>query len=190
VNKPEHADLLLDVRPLARSIEVDKRVVQLITHADDAVGHALDLGFPLAVELGIAEDGAGNAGTMERRVRVHRTDDDLELRLDASLLLRVGSHDRERADTLAVETHVLREGLAKSDLVALRHEVARSERVERDIAGGEALVGHVEEGEELLLLEEGRELLPLSLGRIDTSRVVSTGVEKDNSILRGVLPAL
>lgn len=49
---PEHSNLGLDMAPLARSLEImGKQVVELFAHADDAVGHALDLTLPLSVEL-------------------------------------------------------------------------------------------------------------------------------------------
>ena len=46
----------------------------------------------------------------------------------------------------------LGKALCKGDLVALFHKVPDGERVLGSVSGGEALVGHVEEGEEGLLL--------------------------------------
>jgi hypothetical protein len=161
--------------------------VELVTHADDAVGHALDLGLPLTTELRVGKNGASNTSTVERWVGVHRADNDLQLALYTSLLLCVGGHDGECTNTLAIETHVLGERLAQRNLVALRDKVAGSKSISGDVTRGEALVSHVKEGEELLLVEEARKLLPLSLGRVNTSGVVGTGVEKDDGVLRGVL---
>lgn len=48
----------------------------------------------------------------------------------------------------------LGEALGKNNLVALLNEVAEGESIASSVAGCEALVGHVEEGEELLLLYE------------------------------------
>jgi hypothetical protein len=183
----EHADLLLDVRPLAGRVERDERVVQLVAHADDAVRHALDLALPLRVQLRVAEDRARDARAVQRRVGVHRPDHDLQLALDARALLGVRGDERERTDALAVETHVLRERLAERDLVTLAHEVAWGERIVCDVAGREALVGHVEEGEVLLVLEERGELLPLVVRRVDAGRVVRTRMQEDDRVLRGVL---
>lgn len=59
------------------------------------------------IEIGSGEDGADNAGTMDGRVRVHRTDNDFDLRVDLGAFLRVGGNEGEGTDTLSVETHVL-----------------------------------------------------------------------------------
>lgn len=99
--------------PLARGLEVvGEDVVDLLPHADNAVSHALDLSLPLGVESGVAEDGAGNAGTVGRGVGVHGADDDLELRVDTGLLLGVSNGQRECSSAFAIETHVLRERLS------------------------------------------------------------------------------
>lgn len=74
------------------------------THGDDSVGHVLDLAQPLLVQLGVAEDLGGNAGTVDGRVGVQRADEDLQLRVDTLLLLGVGGGDGEGTDTLSVET--------------------------------------------------------------------------------------
>lgn len=105
----EHANLLLDVSPIARRLSLNKAVVKLVPHLNDTVRHALDLSQPLGVERLVAEDGAGDPGAVNRRVRVERSNNDLELRIDSGLLLNRLGNDRKGTDSLAVETHVLRE---------------------------------------------------------------------------------
>lgn len=83
--------------------------------------------------------------------------------------------------------HVLGEGLAQSDVVALLNEVADSKSILVGVTAGKTLVGHVEEGKVLLLLDDIRDLLPLLLGGINTSRVVGASVEKEDTALRGSL---
>ncbi|KAI6768913.1 hypothetical protein HG531_011102 [Fusarium graminearum] len=83
--------------------------------------------------------------------------------------------------------HVLGERLAKSNVVALLNEVANSESILVGVTTGKALVSHVEEGEVTLLLDDVRDLLPLLLGRVNTSGVVSTGVEKEDTAVGGRL---
>ena len=187
-NLPEHSDLGLDVAPLARSLEVvGEDVVDLLPHADNAVGHALDLRLPLSVEGLVAKNGAGNAGAMGRRVGVHRADDNLELRVDTGLLLGIGGGHGESTRAFAIETHVLRERLSQSDLVTLSNKVAKGKGITGDVSRSEALVGHVEEGEELLLLDDVRKGLPLPGGGVDTGGVVCTRVQQDNRALGGGL---
>lgn len=81
----------------------------------------------------------------------------------------------------------LGETLAESDLVALGDEVADGECITVDVSRGEALVGHVEEGEVALLLDDLGDLLPVLLGWVNTSRVVGTGMQEDNRALGSTL---
>lgn len=83
--------------------------------------------------------------------------------------------------------HVLGETLAKSNVVALLHEVTGSKGILVSVTTGKALVGHVEEGKVTLLLHDVANLAPLLLGGVDTGRVVSAGVEKDDAVLGGSL---
>lgn len=53
------------------------------------------------------------------------------------------------------------------------------------ISTGEALVCHIKEWIMLLLFYNIADLLPLLLGRIDTGRVVSAGMQQDDRLLRG-----
>ena len=156
-------------------------------HGDNAVGHLLDLTEPLAVEGGSVENLGGDARTVDGGVGVEGADEDLDLRVDALLLLGVLTHDGEGTNTLAVKTHVLGERLSKADVVALLDEVADGEGILVGVARGEALVGHVEEGEVAGVSDSLGDLLPLLLGGINTSGVVSTGVEEEDATLRGGL---
>lgn len=156
-------------------------------HLNDAVSHALDLAEPLLVEGRVVHDGGGDTGTVDGRVGVEGTDENLDLRIDTLLLLGVLANEREGTNTLAVQTHVLGEALAQSNVVALLDEVARSEGILVSVTAGKALVGHIEEGEVLLLLHDIADLAPLGLGRVDTSGVVSASVEQDDAALGGGL---
>jgi hypothetical protein len=71
--------------------------------------------------------------------------------------------------------------------VALLDKVTRSKGILVSVTAGKALVGHVEEGEVALLLHDIADLAPLSLGRVNTGRVVSASVEQDDAALWGVL---
>lgn len=174
--------------PFTRGLEVvSQKVVELLAHADDPISHTLDFASPLGIETLIAKDGVGNTSTVARGVRVHGTDDNLELRVDTSLLLRIGGGQRKSADTLAVETHVLGERLSDSNLMAFFNEYAYGIRVAVGRTGGEALVGHVEEGEKLSLLDNVGDGDPLLLSGVNTGGVVCTGVQEDNRTLRGSL---
>ena len=66
---------------------------------------ALTKRAPLLLSFGSMIDLGGDS--LDRRVRVHGPDDDLELRVDASLLLGVGADKRDGTDTLAIQAEVL-----------------------------------------------------------------------------------
>ena len=96
----------------------------------------------------------------------------------------------ERARALTVQTEVLREGLRDTQLEALLDEVSHRPGVAVQVARGETLVCGVEEGEVATLAHDDGELFPLVLGEVDTSRVVSTGVEEDDGAGGGLTDAV
>jgi hypothetical protein len=85
------------------------------------------------------------------------------------------AHELSRSARAQRHTH-LGEALAQRDLVALLDKVAQRVRVGVGVAGREALVGHVEEGEVVLLLDHLGDALPVLARRVDTGRVVRAGV--------------
>jgi hypothetical protein len=58
----------------------------------------------LLVEFGVVQNGRGDTGTVDRRVRVKRADQDLDLRIDTLLLVGISADDGEGTNTLTVET--------------------------------------------------------------------------------------
>ena len=147
-SETEHSDLVLDMTPLSRSVVGGgQQVVESFAHVDDPIGHDPNLRLPFPIKLHVGEDSIDGAGAMEGWSGIHRSDDDLQLTLDAGLLLRVGGNKGESPDAFAVETHVLREGLGEGDLVTLFNKVADGESVLGSTSRGKALICHVEEGE-------------------------------------------
>ena len=90
--------------PVVLAAELLQVLAEESAHLDDAVGHALDLTEPLLVQGGVVHDGGGDAGTVDGRVGVEGTDENLDLRLDALLLLGGLADEGEGTDTLTVET--------------------------------------------------------------------------------------
>lgn len=83
--------------------------------------------------------------------------------------------------------HVLGEGLTQSNLMALLNKVAYSKGILVSVTTGEALVGHIKEGEMTLRLHNVGNLFPLFGSRIDTCRVVGASVEEEDAALGGSL---
>lgn len=100
----EHADLAGDVAPVVLAAQLLEVVLEQGAHLDDAVGHALDLTEPLLVEGRIVQDLRSDAGTVNGRVGVQWADQDLDLGVDALLLLGRLADNGEGTDTLAVKT--------------------------------------------------------------------------------------
>lgn len=96
--------LVGDVGPVVLAAQLLQVLLEKSAHLDDTVSHALNFTQPLLVELGVVHDGRRDAGAVDGRVRVERADEDLELRVHALLLFGGFANERERTDTLAVET--------------------------------------------------------------------------------------
>lgn len=60
--------------------------------------------------------------------------------------------------------------------------MTESESITVDVSAGESLISHVKEGEVALLLHDLSDLAPLGLGRINTGRVVGTGMQQDDAV--------
>ena len=71
--------------------------------------------------------------------------------------------------------------------MALLDEVAGSKSILVSVTTGKALVGHVEESKVTLLLHDIANLAPLVLSRVNTGRVVGTGVQQNDAVVRGSL---
>lgn len=183
----EHTDLGGDVVPVALRAKLLQFVLEEAAHGDHAVGHLLDLTEPLGAQLGVIQDLAGDAGAIDGRVGVQGTDDELELGLDAGLLLGVFGDEREHTGTLTVEAHIFSERLAEGDLHAGLNKQSHGVGIPVAVTRSKALVGHVEEREQSTLLDDLANLLPLLVGGVDTGGVVSTGVQQDGGAWLGGL---
>lgn len=132
----EHADLVGDVVPRLRRALLLQVGLQCGAHADDAIGHAFDLLQPAGAQVCVAQNFAHNVSAVDGRIRVHRTNQDLQLGHATVGLVFVGARQREGAHALAVEAHVLGVALGQAELVALLGEQSHGEGVLVDVAAG------------------------------------------------------
>lgn len=72
------------------------------THLDNAISHALHFTKPLLVERRVVEDCRGNAGAVDGWAGVQGADEDLDLRINALLLLGRLADDGKCADSFTV----------------------------------------------------------------------------------------
>lgn len=122
--------------------------------------------------------------------RVVRANEDFDLREHFLGGLLIGAHEVEGTGSLTVKSHSLSEGLSDHHLEALVDEEAEAISILVEGSGGEALVGSVEEGVESVLAADISNSVPLLLSWVNTSWVVSAGVEKHDGAWLGILEVL
>lgn len=98
----------------------------------------LDILLPLLAERRVVQHGGHNARSRDRRVGVHGSCNDLELRLDVAALRGGLAHHRETSDALAVQSEILRETLGHCELMTVSCELTQSHRVLDGVTRSEA----------------------------------------------------
>lgn len=176
--------------PVSGGLASDEGVVERLAHGDDAAGHDAEGLTPLLEQLGILEHSSDDERSVLGRVGEGGADEQVQLRVHRSGSLGIIDEDVEGTSAFTVESKVLGKGLSNEELEALSGEIANSLSVLIEITTGEALVGTVEEGEELLGADDRGDLLPLIHRGVNSSRVVSAGMQKDDRSLRGVAEIL
>lgn len=179
-SEAEHTNLVSNVVPVQGGAVLLEVALELGSHGDDSVGHALDFAHPFFTEVGVAHDGGGDAGAVDWRVGVHWSDEDLELRLDSLGFFLVCAHDSKSTDSFAVHAHILGKRLAQDWVVAVGDKGTQRGGVKVAVTGRKALVCHVKDREQALCLADGRELGPVLWFWVNAGRVVCAGVEEDN----------
>ena len=187
-NSPEHANLVDDMVPVARRLQLlRQQPVQLMAHVNNPPRHRLNILLPLREQLRLPQDHRHQPRAIRRRVANLAALQHRQLALHPRRRVGALRDDVQRADTLAVQTRVLCEGLADEQRDALGGEVAHRPRVRVEVAGCEALVSTVEEGVVRALLHDARDRLPLLVRGVDASGVVRACVEEDDRLGRRVL---
>lgn len=126
---------------------------------------------------------------MDRRVGIHRPNDNLQLAVDAGLLACILCRQRECPDTFAVQSHVFREGLGQRNLVSLGNKMTDCKCIPGRRPRSKTLVGHIKEGEKLPFFDNIRDQGPLLWRRVNTRWIVRTRMQENNSVLRRGLSA-
>jgi hypothetical protein len=70
LGRGEIAYLAGNVAPVMLAAQLLQMLPEKSAHADDSVGHPLDLPKPLLVQSSVVENGGGNASAMDRGVGV------------------------------------------------------------------------------------------------------------------------
>merc|ERR1719305_82107 len=185
-SKAEHTNLVSDVLPVVGASLLGKAFPQGCPHTNDPVCHCLNILHPFFSQGRVGHNLGSNPGTVTGRVRVEGPDNDLDLGFHPGCLVLVLALHSEGASPLAVEAHVLRKALSQEDGMTLVNKEAEGSSIAIHVSAGKALVGHVEEGQEVPLLDNSAHLLPLLKGGINPCGIVSAGVQEDNGALGDV----
>ncbi len=89
--------------PVVLTAKILEVLLEQSPHLDDPVRHALDLTEPLFVETWVIEYLRSDPGTVNRRVRVQRPHQYLDLRVHPLLLFGRVAYNGERSDSFAVQ---------------------------------------------------------------------------------------
>ncbi len=181
----EHANLLGDMLPTTRRAQFLEFRPECGAHVLDAPAHSAQVGFPFGEQGVVVQDQRGHPGAVGGGVADLAALKDGKLRSDASDgvgCVGAGSrHEMKSAGALAVQAEVLGERLGDAHFEAALDEVTDGPGVVFQVAGCEALVGAVEEGEVGFLTDEVGERGPLVTGGVDAGGVMGAGVQEDDA---------
>ena len=155
-------------------------------HGFDAHAHGLEFAFPQAAQCGCGEHHGHHLRALGGWAGVVGTNNDLHLTQHACRFLFAGAHHAERAHAFAVKREALRERGGHEKVHARGQELLHSRAVFGN-AFAEALVGHVQKGDQAFGLDRRDHLRPLLGREVVAGRVVATGVQRhDGAVGRGL----
>jgi hypothetical protein len=173
------------VLPVSRGLQLLESASQLLTHKDDTLSNTLELCLPFVEESVIVEDLLSNAGTSQGRTRVVASDDHLELTQDLGSSCFVRGDHMDGTSSETIKTHILGITLGDEHIEPFAGKIPDGFDVLDDISTGKALVGGVEEWNQLLLLHHFGDGLPVFRSGVYSGGVMSAGVKKYNGSCLG-----
>lgn len=182
----EHTNLCGNMIPSTLSSNLFELSSQKLSHGSDSIGHSDELIKPLLAHGWFIEDDRGDSGTVPWWGRVVDSDDNLELGEDFTSDILIGADKVKSSASLTVETHDFSEGLSDNHLETLVEEISEADTILVEVTSDETLISGIEEWIKLSLLADGSDLLPLGESWVNTSGVVSAGVEEDSRSWSGI----
>lgn len=182
----EHTDLVDDMIPVTPGSNLLEVLLQQSSHFCYSVGNIDQLLEPLVSKANIVQDETSNSGTVGWWGRIVDSNNDLKLGEDSSGDSFVSSNEMECSGSLSVETHDLSERLGNDHLESLCDEVSKSKTVLLEISRDETLISGIEEWIKSSSSNNLSDSLPLVKSWVNTSWVVSTGVQQNNGSSGGV----
>ena len=182
--KAEHSNLVSDMLPVSWRTFFLQSILEFVSHGDYSVGHALDILQPRCSKWCIVENELSNPCSSQRRIRICWTDDDLDLRHDSVCFFFRSTDQSKSSYSFTIQSHVLCKGLSESYLMSILNKLPQCRGISINVSWSKSLISHVKEGEKPLWFDNVGDLLPLLGFWINSSRVVSTGMKKDNRSFR------
>lgn len=139
--------------------------------------------MPAGRKLRVVEDDVDDSSAVDGRVRVHRASDLLDARLDSLGLVSIGSEEGDAAGTLTVQTEVLSKRLEQDNLVHLIGKGPQRVSISIEVTARKALICVIETDEMVFANSEFSQGVPLFLGRVAASRIVSAHVHDEDRAL-------
>mmetsp|Transcript_51459 Transcript_51459/g.143869 ORF Transcript_51459/g.143869 Transcript_51459/m.143869 type:complete len:278 (-) Transcript_51459:616-1449(-) len=177
----EHPHLLGDVLPLSwRALRLEA-ATERSPELDESVHHLLQLPLPLGAQVWVAQYPHDEPGSMDRGARVHGPYHRLEVRQHNLGTVLACAHNVQHADALAIEAHVLREGLGNKELELRLVEDPNRQRVPVEVPRSETLVRAVDDRDEVLDPQGFQQVAPLELRQVHARGVVRAGLEQHHA---------
>ena len=176
----EHTNLVEDVVPVALGLHLVEVLFQKSSHFRNSISDVNEFVQPLLSHDWVVQDHSSNSGTMEWWGRVVASHNNFNLGHNLGGGALVSADEMESSTSFSVETHDLGEGLGNDHFETLVEEVSEANTVLVQVSGDETLIGSVEEWVKVVLLADLGNSLPLVESWVDTSWVVSAGVQKND----------
>ena len=179
----EHTNLAGNVVPVVLIAHVLKSLLKTSAHLLHATRHVFQVLVPHSGKLGVGKNDVDDTGSVNGRVGVDGASDLLEAGHNNILLGFGVSHKGKAASAFTVNTEVLGKGLEQHKVVGIFSEKLKRVGVLFKITRGESLISGIEASHKLLGLNNVHNFLPLLFVKINTGRVVSTNVEKNDRLI-------
>mmetsp|Transcript_17976 Transcript_17976/g.26392 ORF Transcript_17976/g.26392 Transcript_17976/m.26392 type:complete len:228 (+) Transcript_17976:275-958(+) len=183
----KHTNLVRNVTPVSVS-PTTRTLLQgrpkLHSHSVDPISHVGALINKICREAIIFQNCLDQLCPMTGWIGIHGPNRHLHLRQNLLCLIWILTYNAQCSYALTVQTKILRKGLHRREQMSIVDEFANGKGILRCIPRCKPLIGTIEKWNEFPLFHHLADLTPLLRCGIHTCRVVSTGMEKNDTPLR------
>lgn len=120
---------------------------------------------------------------MDWWIRVNWQASLFEPRLNNLFFLSIGANHRQASCALSVETKVFREWLRKHHSIVILGQLLQRISIFSEVIATESLVRRVKEYKMFFLFDDVKNLFPLLLGWINSRRILTAGLNKQDLLI-------